>query len=700
MKQIVQDLKTGQVTLVELPTPAVGSGKVLVKVSKSLISLGTEKMMLNFGKGGWISKARQQPDKVKMVFDKIKTDGLMPTVDTVLNKLSAPMPLGYSNVGEVIAIGSGVKNIKVGSRVITNGNHAEVVSIPENLCAVVPDGVSDEEAVFTVVASIALQGVRLVSPTLGENVAVVGLGLIGLITVQLLQANGCNVIGFDFDEKKVEMAKCFGANAYRATDPIEVEKIVKDLTNENGVDAVIITASTSSNAPIEAAPNMCRQKGRVVLVGVVGLELNRTDFFKKEISFQVSCSYGPGRYDSGYEQSGNDYPIGYVRWTENRNFQAVLDLLKTKKLKFRQLITRFEDFSNSPQLYTDITDGAEELGIILNYPKEINLKLTKIEMNKSTPNRSKAVIGIIGAGGFTCGTILPAINKSGNRIKYISSSSGLSSNNAAKKFGAEINTTDYKVILADDEVNTVLITTPHNSHGKLVLESLKAGKNVFVEKPLALNIEEISEIENYYKDNSNPKKLCVGFNRRFSPLTTKLKKSLENCPGPKAVIYTVNSGYIPEEHWVQDPKIGGLRLIGEGCHFLDYIRYIVGKEVVDSSIVFADTKTKDIFTVTLKFSDGSIGTVHYFSNGNKSFSKERVEVFASGNICVLDNFRKLEITDTKGKKKVDKLGSQDKGHSHEVARFLESIDSGGGNIIPLDEIFEISRLAINLDNLS
>lgn len=697
MKQLIQDLKTGEVTLVDLPVPSAGAGKLLIKVNKSLISLGTEKMMLDFGKGGWISKAKQQPDKVKMVLDKMKTDGLMPTVNTVLNKLGTPMPLGYSNVGEVIAVGRGVEGYEIGDRVISNGNHAEVVSIPGNLCAKVPEGVSDEEACFTVVAAISLQGVRLASPTLGETVVVVGLGLIGLITVQLLRANGCNVIGFDLDPEKVELAKTFGAKAFTASDPIEVEKIVMASTDNVGADSVIITASTKSNAPIDTAPKICRHRGKVILVGVVGLELNRTEFFKKEISFQVSCSYGPGRYDTNYEQKGMDYPIGFVRWTENRNFKAVLSLLENRMLDFKALSSKEVDFEEAPQLYDSLTEAKGLLGVLLNFPDSINTELKTVQLNRSSSSKSNAVVGMIGAGGFTSGVLLPAFKKTNARLKSIASSTGLSGHNCAVKFKVENNTTDYNEILNDEEVNAVVISTPHNSHGRLVLDSLKAGKHVFVEKPLAISMDEIDQIEKFYQEEKAPPSLMVGFNRRFSPLSSKIKKKLQKSAGPKAVIYTVNSGFIPSDHWTQDPDVGGLRLIGEGCHFIDYIRFLVGSKIKSSNITFADVEKKDVFTVSLSFEDGSIGTVHYFSNGNKTFPKERIEVFCDGSIYTLDNFRKLEVINAKGQKSVDKITSQDKGHKDEVKKFVDFIAGNGKEPIPIEEIFEVSKVTLELN---
>jgi predicted dehydrogenase/threonine dehydrogenase-like Zn-dependent dehydrogenase len=697
MKQLIQDLKTGEVTLVELPVPSVGTGKLLIKVNKSLISLGTEKMMLDFGKGGWISKAKQQPDKVKMVLDKMKTDGLMPTVNTVLNKLGTPMPLGYSNVGEVIAVGKGVEGFEVGDRVISNGNHAEVVAIPANLCAKVPTNVSDGEACFTVVAAIALQGVRLSSPTLGETVVVVGLGLIGLITVQLLRANGCNVIGFDLDPEKVELAKTFGAKAFSASDPLEVEKIVMGATENIGADSVIITASTKSNAPIDTAPKICRHRGKVILVGVVGLELNRTEFFKKEISFQVSCSYGPGRYDNNYEQKGMDYPIGFVRWTENRNFKAVLNLLENKMLSFKALSSKEVNFSDAPALYDSLTEAKGLLGVLLNFPESIDTDLKNVKLNSSSTNSGNAVVGMIGAGGFTSGVLLPAFKKTNARLKSIASSAGLSGHNCAVKFNIENNTTDYNEILKDEEVNAVVISTPHNSHGRLVIDSLKAGKHVFVEKPLAISMEEVDQIEKFYQEEKSPPSLMVGFNRRFSPLSLKLKDKLSKSVGPKAIIYTVNSGFIPSDHWTQDPEVGGLRLVGEGCHFIDYIRYLVGSKIKSAQITFADVEKKDVFTVSLSFEDGSIGTVHYFSNGNKTFPKERVEVFCEGSIYTLDNYRKLEIINAKGQKSSHKIASQDKGHKDEIKNFVEYVSGSGKEPIPLEEIIEVSKVTLQLN---
>lgn len=693
MKQILQNLKNGEVKLEELPVPSAQAGTLLIQTSHSLVSLGTEKMLLQFGKASWINKARQQPDKVKQVLNKIKTDGIVSTVNTVMNKLDQPIPLGYSNVGVVIAVGAGVAGFEVGDRVVSNGPHSEVVSVPENLCAKIPDNVSDEAAAFTVVASIGLQGIRLANPTMGECFVVTGLGLIGILTVQLLKANGCRVIGFDYDAKKVQVAKDFGAEAFVITPEFDPVAQVIALT-AHGADGVIITASTVSNDPIEQAPKMCRKRGRVVLVGVIGLNLSRADFYEKEISFQVSCSYGPGRYEDEYEKRGLDYPIGFVRWTENRNFCAILNLMSEGKVKTEQLISREIDLMSAPSLYSELGSNKDDLGIIINYPGGFDKSLQTVSLGTSNRKAvSKIIAGVIGAGNFAGGTILPELVANKVRIKYIASKNGITAGHKGKKFGVENVTSDHRSILNDPEVNTVFICTPHSTHGSLVLECLKANKHVFVEKPLALTIDEVNAIEEFQKTNPNGNVLLVGFNRRFSPLVKKIKE-LVGQEEKMAINMTVNAGFIPANHWTQDLNVGGGRLIGEGCHFVDLVRYIANSEVLKSHISFADTATRDTFTISLTFKNGSVGVVNYFANGHKSYPKERLEVFCGEKNLVLDNFNSLKGFGFKKFKSMS-LSKQDKGHAQEIKDFIQSLEKKT-ELIPEREIYEISKLVINL----
>jgi len=699
MKQLIQSLKTGEVELVEIPVPEVKPGHLLIKSSRSAVSLGTERMLVEFGKAGWVKKARQQPDKVKQVLQKIRTDGIGPTVRSVSNKLNQPIALGYSNAGTVLEVGRGVTGYEVGDRVLSNGRHTEVVCIPEHLCARVPDNVSDETAAFGVVCSIALQGVRLAEPTLGETFVVLGLGLIGLLVVQILQANGCQVIGFDFDPAKVVLARDFGADAYAINDNTEIVSVANDIADGSGADGVLICAATGSNAPIEQAPKMCRKRGRVILLGVVGLQLSRADFYEKEITFQVSCSYGPGRYDDRYENKGLDYPIGFVRWTEQRNFQAVLQLMAKGLLQTEKLITRRIPLEKAPQLYAGLAREAG-LGFLIEYPGSVDLHQKSVVLNShAAPSPNKCVVGFIGAGAFTGRTLIPAFAKSGARLKSIASAAGTSGNHLGNKFNLEVSTTDYKVILDDPEINTVAITTRHNTHARFVIEAFKAGKHVFVEKPLCIASEELSKIIETYSAvrNLRSRIFMVGFNRRFSPLTDKIVQLLKTQNGLKAMIFSVNAGAIHSDHWTQDPEVGGGRLIGEACHYLDLFRYLASSAIAESHVLYSSAKTRDTFTIQLASKDGSIGTINYFANGHKGFPKDRVEIFCGGKVLQMDNFRRLRGFGWKGFKKTI-LRQQDKGHVAEIISFVSAIEEGRDSPIPFEEIMEVAETTIRLNN--
>ena len=697
MKQIIQNLQSGETILEEIPVPQVRRGTVLIKAHRTLVSLGTEKMLVEFGKANIFQKVKQQPDKVKQVFDKIKTDGLMPTLEAVFRKLGEPLPLGYCNAGEVIAVGDGVTEFKIGDRVVSNGQHAEVVCVPKNLVAKIPEGVTYEEASFTVIASIGLQGIRLLNPTFGETIVVVGLGLIGLITAELLVANGCEVIGFDFDQNKVDLAKTKGIKAYNIADGSNPVEIAKSLSNDIGVDGVIITASTQSNDVISQAAQMSRKRGRIVLVGVIGLDLKRAEFYEKELTFQVSCSYGPGRYENDYEQNGQDYPLAFVRWTEKRNFDAILQAIATKRLNVTPLITEVLDLQDFNQIYGNMK-GSRSIASILKYSGNVDLKATSIVLKSNNFAGQKGVLGLIGAGNFTGATVLPALKKLNANVKYISSASGLTATTLAKKFGINSVTTNYKDIFADSEVDAVLITTRHNAHASMTIEALKAGKHVFVEKPLALTFEELSEIQNVY--NQQDKTLTVGFNRRFSPFITDAKQQLGNGNTPINIIATMNAGFIPANAWVHDMKVGGGRIIGEACHLIDLITYLTGS-LVESVVMNAmgenpDANT-DNATILLKYKNGSTGVINYFANGSKSYSKERFEIYSQNRTMVIDNFRKSEYF---GFSKSGKSGSQDKGHQEQFRLFIESLKNGGAAIVPFEEIMNTSKAALRLDSIS
>ncbi len=689
MLQIIQDLKKGNTILEEVPAPLVRKGHVLIKTHRSLVSLGTEKMLVEFGKGNIISKARQQPEKVKQVLDKIKTEGFFPTLEAVFNKLDEPLPLGYCNAGEVIGVGEGVSDFSIGDRVASNGHHAEIVCVPKNLVAKIPDNVSFEEAAFTVIGSIGLQGIRLANPTMGETVVVIGLGLIGLITSELLLANGCEVIGFDFDAKKVAIANSKGVKAFTASDT-DVVKAVESLTNGIGCDAVIITASTKSNDVISQAAGMCRKKGRIVLVGVIGLDIQRADFFKKELSFQVSCSYGPGRYDEDYEQKGLDYPLGYVRWTEKRNFETVLQAVSKNQIQVKPLITERVPLENYLQIYGNI--GGNSIASILEYPVSSANTNATIPVKSYLTKQSKGVLGIVGAGNFTKMTVMPALKNSGAHYKYISSAGGLTAKALANKYGFEFSTTDYKQILADPEVDLVMITTRHNMHASMVVETLQSGKHVFVEKPLAINESDLTDIIEVYNGLENPLSVSVGFNRRFSPFIQKAKKLLGETSSPINLSATMNAGFIPSDVWVQDMQVGGGRIIGEACHFVDLMIYLTGskvKQVSMSALGNAPAENTDNAIITLKFENGSQGVINYFSNGSKAYSKERIEIFTQGKTLILDNFRKLTGYGFKGFTSF--RSSIDKGHKTQFSKLIKQVKDGGEPLIPFDEIINTTQ---------
>ncbi len=689
MKQIIQDLKNGDTILEEVPAPIVMAGHVLIRSSRSLVSQGTERMLIEFGKAGWINKARQQPERVKMVLNKIKTDGLKPTIDTVVNKLSQPIPLGYSNAGVVTGIGKGVSGIKIGDRVVSNGHHAEVVSIPQNLVARIPDNVSDEEAAFTVVGAIGLQGIRLAEPTFGETVVVIGLGLIGQLTAQLLKANGCKVIGLDYDEAKLALAKQKGiiTASPGINDPVNV---VNTLTSGIGADAVIITASNKSNDIIAQAANMSRKRGRIVLVGVIGLELNRADFYEKELSFRVSCSYGPGRYDPAYEQNGNDYPIGFVRWTEKRNFEAVLEAIAAQQLDVKALISERISLDNYRAAYDNMSDSGS-IATIIEYAEA--RPLSTVTYNSKNFSERKGVVGIIGAGNFTGGVILPSLKKNNEQLKTIASANGLSAASLARKFGIAKASSDYNEVLSDPDIDTVFITTRHAQHADMVIETLNAGKHVFVEKPLALSHEELDAIiTTWQKSNVS---LSVGFNRRFAPLAQKMKKLLGQNDAPMNIVATMNAGNIPANSWVHDMASGGGRILGEACHFIDLCSYLTGslvKAVCMNALGTEPAENTDNATILLQYENGSNAVINYFANGSKGYDKERVEVYSMERTLVLENWRKLTGYGFNGFSSAS--SRQDKGHAEQFARLLKSIKTGSSPIIPFEELVNTTRATL------
>ncbi len=703
MKQVMQDLTSGEMLLVDAPAPMTTKVDVNIATTKSLISLGTERTLVDFGKAGYIQKAMQQPEKVKMVLDKVKTDGLLTTIETVRSKLTEPMPLGYCNVGVVTAVGSSVKEFAIGDRVVSNGPHADLVRVSKNLCAKIPDNVSDESAVFTVLGSIGLQGIRLLKPTLGESIVVVGVGLIGLITVQLLKASGCRVLAIDYDCKKLELAKQYGAEVFNpATDGDVIEAGIA-FSRGAGVDGVIITASTKSNDPVTNAAQMSRKRGRIILVGVTGLQLNRADFYEKELTFQVSCSYGPGRYDKNYEDRGEDYPIGFVRWTEQRNFEAILDMMSSGALKLDTLISHKFDFTDAKSAYGLVSTEPNALGIMLEYNSDVEARCIKeVVFDQNISNTpSEVSVGFVGAGNYASRVLIPAFKSADVNLEEILTSKGLSGAIHGKKAGFTKATTDTDAFFTSSNFNLVVIATQHNSHGKFVIDALKNDKHVFVEKPLALTMEQINAIKEQYKEKEKAGKtlnLMVGFNRRFSPHVKKMKELLGQVSDPKSFIITVNAGEIPDGEWPQDWELGGGRIIGEGCHFIDLMRFLAGSKIVSIQTRRIDNLkssniTEDKAVIILGFEDGSFGTINYLANGSSKFPKERIEVFVSGRVLQLDNFIKLKAYGWPGFKKMN-LWKQDKGQVACAKEVVNAIKEGKGAPIPIDEIFEIAEATI------
>ena len=625
---------------------------------------------------------------MKLVLDKIKAEGLIPTLEAVFNKLEQPLPLGYCNVGRVIDVGSGVQNFKVGDRVASNGQHAEYVSIPQNLVAHIPDNVSDDSAAFTVIGAIGLQGIRLIEPTMGETIVVVGLGLIGLLTSEMLLANGCNVIGYDLDDKKVEIAKSMGVNAFnpnKANDPVN---FVNENTNNIGADGVIITASSKSNDIIADAAQMCRKRGRIVLVGIVGLDISRAHFYEKELTFQVSCSYGPGRYDDIYEQKGIDYPISFVRWTEKRNFETVLGLISSGKINPQELISETVNLENMEKIYGNI-ENSKSIASIIKYNQHSTYD-TNIKVLDKQYSSLKGSIGIIGSGNFTKMTLLPVLTKLDYPLKSIVSSAGVNGTSLAKKFKIPFSSTDYNELLDDKDIDMVLITTRPNMHSKMVIDAVKKSKHVFVEKPLAINQNQLFEIVKAYKNSNFKKTINVGFNRRFSPHIRKMKEFVGN--SVLNVVATMNAGYIPNNTWYHDMEINGGRIISEGVHYIDLITYLVGskvKSVCMNALGNNPSENTDNASILLKYENGSTGVVNYFSNGNKGYSKERVEVYFNEKTLIMDNFRETKGFGISGFKKLKTR--IDKGHKYQFEKLILNLKESGKPIIPFDEIVNVTQ---------
>lgn len=709
MKQLLQQLDTGETRLVDVPAPRAGPASLVVESRATVVSAGTERMLVEFGRANLLDKARQQPDKVRQVFDKVRTDGFTPTLEAVRAKLDAPIPLGYCHAGVVVEVGDRVRQFRAGERVVTNGPHAEYVRVPQTLAARIPDAVGFEAAAFTPLAAIGLQGVRLAAPTLGETVVVYGLGLIGLLTVQLLRANGCRVIGVDRDAMRLALAERFGATVVEGGAGGAADHVLAQ-TAGVGADAVLLTLTSQSDDPVRDAAAMSRKRGRLVLVGVTGLHLRREDFYRKELSFAVSCSYGPGRYDPEYEDAGRDYPLPFVRWTEQRNFDAVLGLMAQGSLDPTPLVTHRLAFADAPAAYDVISGSAPSLGVVLDYPDRGGdapgaagriVPNASVRVPAAARGGGRGVVGVIGAGNFAVRTLLPALQPTGARLHTIVSSGGTTGAIAAEKFGFARTSSDVDAVLESDDIDTVFVLTRHDTHARLAERALAAGKHVFVEKPLALTDDSLDRVAT--AQDASGQLLMVGFNRRFAPLTQDLRGLLRGRAGPLSVIVTVNAGAIPRDHWTQDPDVGGGRIVGEACHFVDLCRALVGAPIRDLQVMVARDAAgrtiDDIAHLALAFVDGSTAVVHYLATGARAFPKERVECFWDGKTAVIDNWRRLRRYGVAGPL-WERSRAMDKGHAEELRRWMAAVRGEQPAPIPLDELFEVSRWSVRAGHLA
>lgn len=694
VKQVIQDFKSGRLAVEQLPPPALRPGGVLVRTCASLISAGTERSTVSVGKASLVGKARQRPDLVRQVVDNVRREGLVATYNKVQSRLDALKPLGYSAAGVVAAVGAGVTDLSVGDRVACAGagyaSHAEVLFVPRNLCARIPDGVSFEAASYTTVGAIAMQGVRQADVRLGENVAVIGLGLIGQLVVQLLNASGCRVAGVDLDPNMVERAAGSGAGlaVVRSDD---VERQIDAYTGGLGADAVIIAATSRSRDPIELAGRIARDRARVVVVGMSSMDVPRTPYYEKELEVRLSRSYGPGRYDPAYEEHGHDYPVGYVRWTEGRNMAAFLDLVASGKIDVERLTTHRFTIDRAVEAYDAIEakSGERPCGIVLSYADQAPLAETVRNAAVSRAASGKVGVAFVGAGNFATATLLPPLKKLASvRLTGVATSSGVSALSAARKFGFAFTATGIEQLLEDEATTCVFVATRHNLHHSLAVQALAAGRAVFVEKPLALNVEGLHEVVDAARASRG--QLMVGFNRRFAPLARQLRSRFAERTGPAFVTYRVNAGFLPKDHWTQDPVEGGGRIIGEACHFIDFIQFLTGAVPIRVSATSvrsgnARETDDDSVAITLEMSDGSVGTVLYVALGDKRFPKERCEVFADGCVGIVDDYRSGRFVGA-GRDEQLKGGFQDKGHAAEIGCFIDAVRTGGEPPIGLESL--------------
>jgi len=693
MDQLVQNLKDGAMKILEVPYPALTSNTILVRNHYSVISAGTEGKTVHDARLGYLAKARARKDDVKKVLKTMKTEGIFNTYNMVMNKLESPSSLGYSCAGEVIKVGSDITEFKKGDRVACAGTgavHAEIVSVAKNLCVKVPANVSLDQAAFSTMGAIALQGIRQANLHLGDNCVIIGLGMVGLLTAHLLNASGIKAMAVDINESQVELAKQSGLDLVYHRQREDLEEILQNHSDNFGTDAVIITAGTNSLDPINFAGSLCRQKGIIVVVGNVPTGFERKNFYKKELDLRMSCSYGPGRHDPNYEEKGQDYPIGYVRWTENRNMQAFVELLARERLNLNGLISHRFEFKNAAEAYKMILEKEETFaGIILQYDT-LKEHVADVVLSKNKIEVSDVNIGFIGAGSFAQNILLPALQKRG---KFVGVATARPNNarNIADKYGFHYCTGDADKIVQDSDVNTLFIVTRHNTHSEYVLKGLQNNKNIFVEKPLCLKYEELKAInEEYEKRNVH---LMVGFNRRFSPQVQKLKSSLLN-EQPKAINYRINAGVLPKEHWVNDKMVGGGRILGEVCHFVDLVMHLAGSEVssVTANSMDSPGGVDNTLVITLAFGNGSVASISYFSNGNNKLSKEHLEVFCNGQVTVIDDFKTMHQYGESSSK--SSLSRPNKGYKEELKRFVEAIEKGDPTPIPFQEIYNSTLATI------
>ncbi len=704
MKQVLQNMKNGETQVENVPVPQAVKGTALIRTSASLVSAGTERMLVEFAKQNLAGKAKSRPDLVRQVFNKVKREGLLPTISAALNKLDQPMVLGYSSSGKIVKVGPGLEGFKVGDRVACGGGgqavHAEFAAVPEHLMTPIPETVSFESAAFTTIGAIAMQGFRLADVSVGDRVAVIGLGLLGLLTTGIANAAGCQVLGVDLDPKRVALAGQMGAQ--RAVSREQAVEAAEAFSLGSGVDAVLICADTKTNDPVVLAGEIARDKAKVVAVGAIGLEIPRKRYYEKELSLTVSRSYGPGRYDPDYEEKGLDYPIGYVRWTENRNMASFLDLLAQGKLDVSPLISHRIPIEEGKRAYELITSEEPHLGVLLTYgdeeiPEENRVPNLKAPTVRVKPGEILA-LGVLGAGNYAQSTFLPVINKVGGVAPVgIVSASGTTAHHAAQRFGFGFAASDPSAVIEDPAINMIAILTRHNLHTSQILEAFEAGKNVYCEKPLAIDKEQLDQIKEAVQKEDQPL-LMLGFNRRFAPLAKKMKSFVDKRQEPLVAHYRVNANVLPPDHWLIDPEVGGGRIIGEACHFIDFLTFLVGEnpiEVTTNGLPDQGKYREDNVVMNFTFPDGSIGIVSYLANGDKSYPKEYLDVFCGGRIAVLDDWRKLKLI-SKGRHKVARhLLSQDKGHKNAWLAFQDAVMGKNPPPIPYDQLLGVSEAAFS-----